>query len=131
MFNGCMVEEVNVLFFTPPRNPRFRSSRKGRTLFFTHFVKAGRGDFLSISFRNNARQLKALPSSAACIPCSVPVKELKLLAPPPANPCYTCFFHCLVSFDLFLLLLFSGQSINVFETIAGAVRKRARKKFFI
>ena len=53
------------------------------------FVKGGRGDFISCSRRQNARQLKALPLSAACNPCLVPVKELKLLAPPPVNPCYT------------------------------------------
>ena len=55
--------------------------------------KGRQGGFYFNQTPQNARKLKALPSSAARIPCSVPVKELKLLAPPPGNPCYTCVFH--------------------------------------
>ena len=72
---------LEIIDFGPP-------SRGGHR-FSLPFFKRGWGDFISISFRQNARRLKALPSSAACIPCSVPIKELKLLAPPPGNPCYT------------------------------------------
>ena len=73
----------------------------------THFFNWVRGDFSSNSRRQNARQLKALPLSAACNPCSVPVKELKLLAPPPRKSLlYLRFpsFNLLYFFLLFEIL---------------------------
>ena len=75
------------------------------------FVKTGRRDFISIRHRKNARQLKALPSSVACIPCSMPVKELKLLAPPPRKSLlYLCFpllnLLCFIFFITFLWTIY-------------------------
>ena len=32
------------------------------------------------------------------VPAPIPLKELKLLCPPPGNPCYYCVFHNLISF---------------------------------
>ena len=77
-------------------------------LTFPPFVKEGRENFISISFHQNIRQLKALTSLAACIPCSVPVKELKLLAPPRKSLLYLCFpLFSLLCFIFFITFLWT------------------------
>ena len=71
--------------------------------------------------------------STACIPCSVPVKELKLLALPtlsPENTCYTSVSHYLISFSFLYLYFFWNSNKCVFEAIAGTGRERVRENIY-